>query len=64
MLSETAQSLGLETMFGSRDIASGMKYLAMAGNTVEQVNDMIKGAAYVANATGMGLGGKGGEAWS
>lgn len=62
MLSETAQSLGLETMFSSRDIASGMKYLAMAGNTVEQVNDMIKGAAYVANATGMELGGKGGAA--
>lgn len=62
MLSETAQSLGLETMFGSRDIASGMKYLAMAGNTVEQVNDMIKGAAYVANATGMEFGGKGGAA--
>jgi TP901 family phage tail tape measure protein len=62
MLSETAQSLGLETMFGSRDIAFGMKYLAMAGNTVEQVNDMIKGAAYVANATGMELGGKGGAA--
>lgn len=62
MLSETAQSLGLETMFGSQDIASGMKYLAMAGNTVEQINDMIKGAAYVANATGMELGGKGGAA--
>lgn len=62
MLSETAQSLGLETMFGSQDIASGMKYLAMAGNTVEQVNDMIKGAAYVANATGMEFGGKGGAA--
>lgn len=62
MLSETAQSLGLETMFGSQDIASGMKYLAMAGNTVEQVNNMIKGAAYVANATGMELGGKGGAA--
>lgn len=62
MLSETAQSLGLETMFGSQDIASGMKYLAMAGNTVEQVNDMVKGAAYVANATGMELGGKGGAA--
>lgn len=62
MLSETAQSLGLETMFGSQDIASGMKYLAMAGNTVEQVHDMIKGAAYVANATGMELGGKGGAA--
>ena len=62
MLSETAQSLGLETMFGSQNIASGMKYLAMAGNTVEQDNDMINGAAYVANATGMELGGKGGAA--
>lgn len=62
MLSETAQFLGLETMFGSQNIASGMKYLAMAGNTVEQVNDMIKGTAYVANATGMELGGKGGAA--
>lgn len=62
MLSETAQSLGLETMFSSQDISSGMKYLAMAGNTVEQVNDMIKGAAYVANATSMELGGKGGAA--
>ena len=37
MLSETAQSSGLETMFGSRDIASGMKYLAMAGSTREQL---------------------------
>lgn len=62
MLSKTAQSLGLETMFGSQDIASGMKYLAMAGNKVEDINDMIKGAAYVANATGMELGGKGGAA--
>lgn len=61
-LANTAQSLGLATMFSSQDIASGMKYLAMAGNSVEQINDRIKGAAYVAAATGLELGGKGGAA--
>ena len=61
-LGNTAQGLGLKTMFDSQDIASGMKYLAMAGNSVEQIQDMIHGAAYVAGATGMELGGKGGAA--
>ena len=61
-LSETAQTLGLRTMFMSRDIASGMKYLAMAGNDANQVQEMISGAAMMANATGMELGGKGGAA--
>lgn len=61
-LSETAQSLGLATMFTSQEIASGMKYLAMAGNKAQEINDMIEGAAYVAGATGMALGGKGGAA--
>lgn len=61
-LSETAQTLGLRTMFMSRDIASGMKYLAMAGNDVNQIQEMISGAAMMANATGMELGGKGGAA--
>lgn len=61
-LSETAQTLGLRTMFMSRDIASGMKYLAMAGNDANQIQDMISGAAMMANATGMELGGKGGTA--
>jgi TP901 family phage tail tape measure protein len=61
-LSETAQTLGLRTMFMSRDIASGMKYLAMAGNDVNQIQEMISGAAMMANATGMELGGKGGTA--
>ena len=32
-LSNTAQTLGLQTMFDSKEIASGMKYLAMAGNS-------------------------------
>lgn len=61
-LSETAQTLGLRTMFMSRDIASGMKYLAMAGNDADQIQEMISGAAMMANATGMELGGKGGAA--
>ena len=46
----------------SRDIASGMKYLAMAGNDANQIQEMISGAAMMANATGMELGGKGGTA--
>lgn len=61
-LSDTAQSLGMETMFGSVDIASGMKYLAMAGNTANEINNMIRGASFVAGATGMELAGKGGAA--
>ena len=61
-LSETAQTLGLRTMFMSRDIASGMKYLAMAGNDANQIQEMISGAAMMANATSMELGGKGGAA--
>lgn len=61
-LSETAQTLGLRTMFMSREIASGMKFLAMAGNDANQIQDMIAGAAMMANATGMALGGKGGTA--
>lgn len=61
-LSETAQTLGLRTMFMSKDIASGMKYLAMAGNDANQIQEMISGAAMMANATGMELGGKGGAA--
>ena len=49
-------------MFMSRDIASGMKYLAMAGNDANQIQEMISGAAMMANAAGMELGGKGGTA--
>ena len=61
-LSETAQTLGLRTMFMSRDIASGMRYLAMAGNDANQIQEMISGAAMMANAISMELGGKGGTA--
>lgn len=61
-LKDTAQTLGLDTLFSSIDIASGMKYLAMAGNTADEINGMIRGAAMVAGATGMELAGKGGAA--
>lgn len=61
-LKDIAMSLGATTMFSSQDVASGMKYLAMAGNTAEQIQAMIKGATYAAGATGMELGGKGGAA--
>lgn len=61
-LADTAQSLGIVTMFDSKEIASGMQYLAMAGNTAEEIQQMIEGAAYVAGATNMALGGKGGTA--
>lgn len=61
-LSNIAQTLGLRTMFMSKDIASGMQYLAMAGNDANQISQMISGAAMMANATGMELGGKGGTA--
>ena len=61
-LSKIAQSLGIATMFDSKEIASGMQYLAMAGNTAEEIQQMIEGTAYVAGATNMALGGKGGTA--
>lgn len=61
-LKETAQSLGIRTMFDSKEIASGMQYLAMAGTQTKDISNMIEGAAMVANATGLALGGKGGAA--
>ena len=61
-LKDVAMDLGAQTMFSSQDITSGMKYLAMAGNTAEEIKGMIRGATYAAGATGMALGGKGGAA--
>lgn len=61
-LSDIAQTLGLKSMFNSQEIASGMKYLAMAGNDFNEVTQMIRGAVMVAGASGMEIGGKGGAA--
>lgn len=61
-LGETAKDLGIATMFNAREIASGMKYLAMAGTEAEDIHNIVHGAAMAANATGIELGGKGGAA--
>lgn len=61
-MNQTAKSLGMRTMFDSQEIASGMKYLAMAGTQASDINTMIEHSAMVANATGLALGGKGGAA--
>lgn len=57
-----AQSLGYKTMFESQDIASGMKYLAMAGHSAQEIQQIINSATNIAGATGLALGGKGGAA--
>lgn len=62
MLETTALNLGRDTMFSSQEVASGMKYLAMAGNKAEEINNIIKSATYLSGATGLQLGGKGGAA--
>lgn len=62
MLETTALNLGRDTMFSSQEVASGMKYLAMAGNKSEEINNIIKSATYLSGATGLDLGGKGGAA--
>lgn len=46
----------------AKDIASGEKYLAMAGNNVEQIEKMIGPAAKLASIFSMPLGEKGGVA--
>lgn len=61
-LETTALKLGRDTMFSSQEVASGMKYLAMAGNKAEEINSIIKSATYLSGATGLDLGGKGGAA--
>jgi phage tail tape measure protein, TP901 family, core region len=62
MLETTALNLGRDTMYSSQEVASGMKYLAMAGNKAEEINNIIKSATYLSGATGLDLGGKGGAA--
>ena len=61
-MGDTAKDLGFKTMFNAQDIASGMKYLAMAGTEAKDIEQVIEGAAMAANAVGMELGGKGGAA--
>lgn len=59
---QLAQAVNAVTPLTAADIASGQKYLAMAGNTVEQIKDMTGPAAKLASILGQSFGGKGGVA--
>lgn len=61
-LTKYARSLGSETMFDSRDIASAMKFMAQAGLDTKEIYTNIRGAANLAGATGTSIGEKGGAA--
>lgn len=61
-LENTALDLGYQTILTSKDIASGMKYLAMAGNDAEKIQSLIEPASYMGIAGGLTVGGKGGSA--
>lgn len=61
-LQNTARRVGFESIFSIPEVASGMKYLAMAGASSEEIQAMIGAATNVAGATGLQLGGKGGAA--
>lgn len=61
-LIQLAQAVNAVTPLTAADIASGQRYLAMAGNTVEQIKDMTGPAAKLASILGQSFGGKGGVA--
>ena len=61
-LLQTAKDLNAQTPLTAADIASGEKFLAMAGNAPDVIQKMIKPAAQLASIFGMPLGGKGGVA--
>lgn len=61
-LMEVAQQINMQTPLTNYDIASGERYLAMAGNSAEAIESMIGPAAQLASIFEMQLGGKGGVA--
>lgn len=61
-LMEVAQQVNMQTPLTNYDIASGERYLAMAGNSAEAIEGMIGPAAKLASIFEMQLGGKGGVA--
>ena len=61
-LMQVAKEVNEVTPLTAKDIASGEKYLAMAGNNVEQIEKMIGPAAKLASIFSMPLGEKGGVA--
>lgn len=61
-LMQVAKEVNEVTPLTAKDIASGERYLAMAGNNVEQIEKMIGPAAKLASIFSMSLGEKGGVA--
>ena len=61
-MSELAKEIGQQTLFNAKDVSEGMQYLAMAGASAKEVQEMIYAATYLASATAMEIGGKGGAA--
>lgn len=61
-LMRLAQEVNVRTPLTNLDIGSGMKYLAMAGNSADAIKNMIGPAAELASIFSMQLGGKGGVA--
>lgn len=59
---QLAQDVNAVVPLTAADIASGQRYLAMAGNTVDQIRNMTGPAAKLASILGQPLGGKGGVA--
>lgn len=57
-----AQEINARNPLTALDIASGEKFMAMAGNAPDQIKKMIEPAAQLAAIFGMNLGGKGGVA--
>lgn len=57
-----AQEINSRNPLTALDIASGEKFMAMAGNAPDQIKKMIEPASQLAAIFGMNLGGKGGVA--
>lgn len=61
-LRDLAESTNLEVPLTTGDIASAERFLAMAGNSVDQIKAMIPAVAKLSSIFGMEAGGKGGVA--
>lgn len=61
-LNSLSLKLGRETMFMPEDIASGMRFMAMAGQDAETIKGTMESATNLAGATMTSLGGKMGAA--
>ena len=59
---EVAQQVNKETPLSAAQVASAERYLAMAGNSAQQIKDLIGPASKLASIFGIDPGGKGGLA--